>query len=182
MSNAEQISEELSLEIRTLEKRLKLINKVLKAIAVIKMIFGIIVLSLLGFIFITNHPNWDVPSLITLGQTWILCLSAFSISWCLHSIIDKWAFVVSISPLKNLERNRTSNSLYRWRMKQSSLYFYSYAAIMLMILASTVMFISAGFTENIRVSQFSAYCTIASAIFYLIMQARLYFCSLSDFD
>ncbi len=42
MSNAEQISEELSLEIRTLEKRLKLINKVLKAIAVIKMIFGIL--------------------------------------------------------------------------------------------------------------------------------------------
>ena len=96
MSNTEQISEELSLEIRTLEKRLKLINKALKAIAVVKMIFGVIVLSLLGFIFITNHPNWDAPSLRTLGLTWILCLSAFSISWCLHSIIDKWAFVVSI--------------------------------------------------------------------------------------
>ena len=32
MSNTEQISEELSLEIRTLEKRLKLINKALNRI------------------------------------------------------------------------------------------------------------------------------------------------------
>ncbi|AMW80626.1 hypothetical protein AMD27_17055 (plasmid) [Acinetobacter sp. TGL-Y2] len=182
MSHTEQINEELTLEIRALEKRLKLINTALKTIALSKMVFGLIVLSLLGFLFLKNHFNWGGLSLKTLGLTWVLCLSVFSILWCLHSIIDKWAFVISISPLKNLESSKASNSLYEWRMKQSSLHFYSYGGIMLMILASTVMLISGGFTENIRVSQFSAYCMIASAIFYLIMQARLYFCSLSDFD